>query len=247
VGEFKKILKKATVNFAFESVQINFKKNSVKSGMIAKANDVISIINIPSNDALIEMDTVQDISLNFNDPNTNVLPYLNVYDDGDVINVETSLEKMVLSMDAQKVNIHFCPSELVTIFTSDTIRSDVKCFHEMKLDDVFIRNFLKIKKIGATFGKVYFGVDNNILYMETTDQKNTYANSLRVNLVPLKMENLALFFQYKDLVNVFSVIGEEYADFVLSLSWTKSQDLGMISFIKTDSSEKYYLLSKLDQ
>jgi hypothetical protein len=68
IDEFKKVLKKATINFSLDSVQLNFTKDRVKSKMVTNANDAIVILDIP-NTVIPDVRQHDEHSFNFGDPN----------------------------------------------------------------------------------------------------------------------------------------------------------------------------------
>ena len=244
---FKEILKKATLNYSYETVQLNFKKNSVKSGMIASTQDSTVIINLPYNNILPEMKDNQDFSFNFNDPNSDLLPLLSLVEDDENAQIEVSGEKIVLISGNQRCNIHFCSPEIVRVFTREQPKDNIIYFYSEQLTDAFMVDYNKIKRIGAKFGKIYVGVRDKMMYMETTNKQNMYSNSLNFDIVRKDMSDFFMFFDYKNIVNAFSVLGdEEYSNFKLSFHYSKEQDLGLMFLGNNENSEKYYIVSKRD-
>jgi len=246
VGEFKSLLKKATLNFSFESVQLNFTKKSVKSGMISNTQTSVAIINQNVNNVLPEMKDGQDFSFNFQDPNTKLLPFLALVDDDQPAEIDVSSEKIVVVCGKMRMDMHFCGTEIVRVFNRESPRANIQYYYNRQLDDDFMMDFSKIKKIGPIFGKVYFSVKKNTIYMEASEKTNLYSNRLSFELDKVKVEDHSLYFEYKDIINAFSVIGDDYAQFKLNISYIKEQDMGLIYLEKSDSSEKYFVMSRLE-
>jgi hypothetical protein len=107
---------------------------------------------------------------------------------------------------------------------------------------VFLNNFNKIKKVGSVFGKIYFVVENNQLYIESTDRLNKFSNSVKFPICEVDHKDVSLCFIYKNMVNLMSLISE---GFTLNLYLDKEIELGCIGIFNED--EKYYLQSIMDQ
>lgn len=244
-SELKDFLKKATLNFSIESVQLNLKKDTVTSRMISSASDAMSILNLPNN-ILPQMKETDILVMNFSEPNTNLIPYLNLIDDDIDTEVKIFDEKITLVQGKQKSNIFFCAPQVVSVFASDNVRSDVEYFHSITLDDDFVESFAKIKKIGAKFSKVYFGVENNVLYIETSDKQNRFSNGLRLDLCDVDYDNMSMCFDFKNVSNLMSVLGDRYNEFTCNFAYVAEQELGMISVNNEDKSELFFIMSRRD-
>jgi hypothetical protein len=157
------------------------------------------------------------------------------------VDMVISEEKIQLTAGNQKSNIFFCAPQVVTVFGSSAPKKNTEYFIEFMLDDNFMKGFNKIRKIGMKFGKVYFNVANNMFNMEATDKLNPFSNGLRYDLC--KSE---LLFDYKRIMDVMAVIGDDFAQFKASFTFVPEQRLGMVYFEKQDLTEKYYLLSKIE-
>ena len=239
VDNLKELLKKATINFSINNVQIKFENNMAKSRMISSDDGSISIINIENN----IFDTDGEIELNFSDPSSNIVPFLNLFDSNEV-DTQIYENRIVLKDGKQKSTLNFCSPTIINKFGSESIRSDVEWFYEKELDEDFIEHFKKIKKIGTRFQKIYFEVKDNKLFIETSDKSNEFSNGLRFNIDEVNRENLVLSFDYKDVVNIMAVIENSFENFSIKFAYREEQDLG-IMFIKSfDDSEQYCLFSR---
>jgi len=238
IEKFKELLRKATVNYSIESVQLNFEKGLVESKMISSASDVIAILKT-ENDVLPELKT--DMSFSFADPAQNLLPYLNLIDEAETV-IKVSEEKITLLTGHQSSHVFFCSPQIVSVFGHTEPKASFPVFHQVKVDKSFNDTFEKIKKIGSKFGKVYFGVDKGSFYIETSDKTNKFSNSFRVDLSQVKYSDVSICLDYKNIVNLMSII--ESDDFTMEFYYVKERGLGMVRTSNKSGSENYYLMSK---
>ena len=241
-SEFKNVLKKSTLDYCINSVQLNFTKEKLTSSMISSSSDAIAILNLP-NLVLPEMKKTDTLVMNFSEPNANILPYLNLIDDNEETKINIKDEKITLVQGKQKSNMFFCSELVVGVYEGEGPKSDIEYFNIMDIDDDFMNSFSKIKKIGAKFNKIYFGVSNNVLYIETSDKQNRFSNGLRIDLCDVEYDDMSMCFNFKNVVNVMSILENE---FKCHFTYVPSQELGMVYIGNEDESEKYYLMSKID-
>jgi hypothetical protein len=242
VDNFKTLLKKSTLNFLIESVNLKISSDNIKSKMISQSNDSISILNVP-NDVITGMKKTDSFEFNFLEPNTSLMPYLNLVDGEEQTSIKVQEEKIVLTTGRQKSNIYFCAQQVVSIFTMDSLRDDISYFKELNVDDDFISSFTKIKKIAPKFGKIYFTVDDNVIFIETTDKTNNFSNGVKLELDEVSFDNLSMCFDYKSVAAVMSIIGD---DFVAKVAYAPEQEMGMLFFVNGGNTEMYYLMSRRD-
>jgi hypothetical protein len=240
VQEFKTVLSKATVNYSIESVQLNVDKDKIESKMIAATSDIIAILNI-KNDVFPEIRGPQD--LNFNDPAQELLPYLNLIDDSnEKTSTKITEEKMAIHTGRQTSSIFFCAPQIVSTFGHAAPKTAFPVFHSLTLNGEFFAIFNKIKKIGSRFGKIYFGVDKGNFYIETADKTNKFSNGFRVDLDDIKYQDMSMCFDYRNMVNLMSVVEGE--DFTIEYFYVADKNLGMLRVFNKDNSENYYAMSK---
>lgn len=238
VDNFKELIKKATVNFSIETVQLRFGGGKIQTNMLSSDGNTISLLDVP-NDVL---DVIDEVDFNFSDPSQGVIPYLNLFDNENVT-VRLYENRLTLVDGQQRSNIGFCSPLVVNLLGVDAIKEDVDWFFTMDVDDEFGDIFKKIRKIGARFGKVYFEVKDKVMSIETSDKTNQYSNGLRFKLNECEKRDLILSFDYKSMVNLMNVIGER-ENFKFKLTYKEDQELGMLYAQLADGSEKYCLLSK---
>jgi hypothetical protein len=237
IENFKSVLKKATLNNSIDSVQLNFKDGKIESKMINESNDAIVFLNV-TNDVL---STNDETTFNFREPNANLIPFLNIIDE-ESANIEIERAKLVIKSGSQKSNIHFAAPTAVRVFGSEPREMDF--FLTLPLDENFLNAYKKIKKIGNKFGKIYFSVLDNMFYMETTDKTNQFSNGLRFKLVDHEKEDISMFFDFKNFVNMMEVINGSAENFSMNFTWIPEQEKGAIKASKNDNSEIYFLMSR---
>ena len=238
IKNFKDVITKATMNFSIETLQLRLGRR-IESDMINGNGTSISILNVENN----VLDTDEELVFNFGDPSNNVIPFIALFDNDEV---ELSLTDLFMKMidNEQITKVGFCSDAAVKRLGTDDVK-DVEWFYEMAITQDLIDQFDKIKKIGSRFGKVYFAVDGNRLFLETADKTNRYSNGVKFKLADIEMEDLSLAYVYNDVVNFFHVI-EMNLDkgFTLKISYDDEQGLGCVYAFSEESQEKYALISR---
>jgi len=243
VGGFKTIIRKATLNMSLDSVQINYDPDHIRSKMISRDSSAILLLDLP-NDVFIGV--TGEHTLNFVEPNQNLMPFLNLFEDGAEIDFVKTDNAVTLKLGKQKSTVRMAMEQAVSVFTRPGVNPNIRSFVDFMMDDDFIEAYTKIKKVGTRFGKVYFNVENNFLYMETTDREEGFSNSLKMEITDVERDNINLCFNYKNFINLMSCVNSEYADFKLAISSAPVGDImmGMVSAEKTDGTSKYYIMSQ---
>ena len=238
VVNFKDVLKKATLNFSIPSVQLKFDGGKISSNMISENRNAIISIEV-ENDVM----GGDGVEFNFASPSQNLIPFLNLIDEEDA-DITIRDEKIVLKHGSQKANIHFCSPTVVGVFGGRTAREDTEYFVTMAINEAFIENFNKIKKIGSRFGKVYITFESGQLFIETTDKTNRFSNSLRFKLMDIATpyDDFTICFDYGNFSNLMSIVGNREV-FKLSVAYVEEQEAGMLYISTEDNSENYYLMS----
>ena len=245
VDKFEDVIKKATLNFTLETVQLNFDKDKVTTKIFNSSEDAIVFLNI-DNDIVPITSEHDELQFNFIEPNNTVIPYLSLID-GEQADIEIKKEKVILKSDNQRSNIFFCSPIIVKVFNRDDVKPGIEYFTKLAIDDNFVNGFNKIKKIGSRFGKIYITVKDNTLYMETMDKTNRSSNGFSFNMGNIEMSDLSMCFNYKNIINLMNVLAISGTDnFHINLAYIEAQGLGMMYVTNNDGSEKYYLMSKSD-
>jgi len=243
INEFKNVLKKSTLNFIINNIQLKISADKISSKMISDDSLVIVMLDV---DNQVIPDLKKDLEFNFMEPNQSVMPFLNLIEDETVDSI-IKRDHILLKSSNQKSKLYFCSPRVIKIFQKDDIRDGIKFFTSFTITEEFVNIFNKIKKIGSRFGKIYLNVENGKLTMETTDKLNTFSNSLKFDIYDnIEYDDISLCFDYKNFVNTMSLINDNCGDFNINISYLKDQKLGLILINNQDNSEKYYQISKID-
>lgn len=238
VNNLKDVLKKTTLNFSIETIQLKFGAGRIKSSVSSSDNNAIAILDLENR----VIDTIDEVDFNFSEPAQSVIPFLNIFDE-QLVDLKIYENRMTLKSGRQRTNIGFCSEIIINTFGADTMKTDLDWFFEFDVDEAFKENFKKIKKIGARFGNVYFEVKEGKVIIETSDKTNQYSNGLRFTMGNAESQDLVLCFDYKNMVNLMTVL-EEREDFSISLVYKEEQELGMLYAKSENELEKYFLLSR---
>jgi len=240
VNNLQYLIKKATLNYVIPSVHLNITNESVVSKMRSQENSVVVCLDLPNDIITVLPDSVD---LNFDEPNLNVKPYLNLIDN-DIAQISVNDAGLQLKDGRQKTNLFFCMPSTVTTFSGDAPSSTP--FHEINLTEEVEGYFDKIRKIAGKFEVVYFTVRDKKFYVEATDRSNRFVNGISFELANVDVPNNDICIEYKNFNALLQVIDENFTDFKVSFSWIDTQEAGMLAFERNDGKEKYYLLQKMD-
>ena len=235
--KFETILKKGTINFSIETLQLRFNDGRIKSSMISGDGNCISILNV-DNDVI---ETQEELVLNFADVSQNTIPYIQNFDNEEIeLQIRDAFMRLI---DGSQINkIVFVNDTIVKRFGSDDVQDNVEWFLGLSIDQDFMDKFDKIKRIGARFGKIYITIKDHKVFLETTDKRNMYSNGIKFELDESDKNDLTLCFSYKDMVNLMGIIDIQ-KNFKAKFTYNDEQDLGMMYMLSEDGSEKYCLLS----
>lgn len=237
VERLKDVLKKGTMNYIIDSIGLSINKERVRCNMISSDRGALVFLNLP-NDVIEGLK--DEVTLNFTEPNNKVKPYLEILDDEVVpITISDSMIKI-----NKQLKINFDDQSVISVYGRNDPKNDIDYFTTLAIDAEFMLNYKKIQKVGSRFGKVYFVIQDNKLYMESTDKTNSYSNSVKFYIADVKYQDLELCFKYKNFVNLMSLI--DVGEFELSLCYVKDKKMGLIGVFKKDLSERYLLMSTMD-
>lgn len=241
IKKFKNVVIKGTMNFGIETLQLRFENERIMSNMLSSTGTSISILNLPNN----IIDTNEDLVFNFSETSNELIPYLNLIDEE---SIDFTLSNLFMNLihGQNTTKICFCSENSVRRLGGYDVQ-DVGWFYEMPIDAPFLKEFDKIKKIGSKFGKVYFVVDKNELFIETSDRTNMYSNGHRMKLTDIDKPDIQLSYKYADVVNFFHCIEMDVdKHFNLKIAYNDEQELGCIYAHSLNNEEKYALISKAD-
>lgn len=241
VENLQTVTKKATLNYVIPSVHMSISRDRVVSKMRSQGNSVVVLLDL-ENDIITGLpDTVE---LNFDEPNMNVKPYLNLIDN-DVVQLGVNDAGLILKDGRQKTNLFFCMPSTVTVFSGNA--PDIEPFHSIVLNDEVSGYFDKIRKIAGKFEVVYFTVKDRKFYIEATDRSNRFVNGISFELADVNHPDVDICLEYKNFNALLQVIGDNFNQFTAKFTWMDSQEAGMVAFERLDGKEKYYLLQKQEE
>lgn len=241
VTDFQVFLKKATLNWHIQSVHVKIKDGKVFSNMMSSDQNGVTMLAVPNT---ILPDLKEETDLYFADPNVQVKTYLDLFDE-DEVHCEIHDNRMVLGSGKQESVIHFCSPDFVSTFGAS--EPDIEYFYQLPLDVTVFSMFKKAQKIAAKFGKMYFSVEKNKFYMEAVDKTNRFSNGVRFELDRVKHSDLESWYDFKYINAVLGIIGDNPGDFQANFAFLDEQNAGMIQFVNQAKSEKYFLMSRIEE
>ena len=242
VTKFQELLQKATCNFSIDNVGITFTKENYHTGM--KNNNSIVIID-NDNDIIKGIGKNDEWVLNFYDPIKNVKTYFSLIepDEEDEVDIQMKNDKIIIQSGKQKSQLFFCSEHLISSFNGTGPKTNGEEVCSFKIDDEFLYTFETVKKIASTFGKIYFTVENGILFMEGTDKTNSFSNGIKIEIGKSDYEDVTICYDFKTFNNIITIINGDYEDFTFRIGYVKKSGGGLISIINDSEKEKYYILS----
>lgn len=240
--EFQDVLRKGTLNFSIDNIGMNFGADTFSIGM--RSSNAIVVLN-GTNNVITNIKNTDTWELNFSDPSKNVKPFFDLIipDENDEAIIEMKNEKITLKSESQKSDLFFCSEHLVTKFDGDGPRTQGDDVFSIDINDRFVDTFNLIKKVAGGFGKIYFSVEDGVVYMESTDKTNSFSNGMKMDIGASEYEDVNVCFDFKTLNNVMMLINGDATDFSFRLGYIPRSSGGMASFVKNDGTEKYYILS----
>lgn len=183
-------------------------------------------------------DIEDDLSFNFLTPKSDLKPFLELIEN-DVVDFYVSKNKMVIN---NQLKVHFDDPSVITTLDGDLKMESLDYFAEFELNNDFFQKFNKIKKVANKFGHIYITVENEKLYIETTDKMNEYSSGLKFELCSVEYDDIFLSFPHNAFGDMIEVV---YEGFIANLAIVKEQG-GLIYLRNEDDSERYFLMSEID-
>jgi hypothetical protein len=236
IDEFENVLNKGTMNYMINSIGLTVYPDKIKCNMISNDRNALLFLNI---DNKMIKGLKNEVEFNFSEPNTKVKKYLNIIEDEEV---DFTISDEFIKID-NKIKINFDHEDCIEKYGHDNPTKELEFFKSYPIDENFLNSFNKIKKVGNIFGKIYFIVEDNQLYIESTDKLNKFSNSVKFPICEVEYKDISLCFIYKNMVNLMSLINE---DFSLNVCFVEDVGLGCIGMFNSDKSERYYLMSIME-
>jgi len=249
VEKFKTVLKKFTCNNLTEFASLNFTDGNIQTSIRNMNGDVI-IINKWPNDVILGINPNEELTMNFTGIPVRIIPTLNAIDE-DETPIEIFDDKIwILSGQGNKRKAYllFDDESVVENFIIRREPLDaIEYFHSMLITEEFLKgDFDKIKKIGARFNKVYLTVDNGILYIETTDKTNLFADGFIIPITEISdVQDMTICYDLSHITALMQIVEDDIDKrFTMNFAWLPEQDRGMIYTNSEDLSERYFLFSR---
>jgi hypothetical protein len=244
INNFSKLLRKSTLNYGIESLQLRFSEGRIKCDSINQSGTSISILNVP-NDVI---DVNDEIIFNFTDPSQQVIPYFKLYAADGIEDIDIQIEELFLlindSQHKEYSKITFAVPKSIKRLGTDDVKN-VDWFYEVPIDKEMIKKFEKIKAIGSRFGKVYIDLVDTNLYVNTCDKTNRYSAGQKFQIGTVDMHDLSLAYTYVDAVNFFHCIEMDIEkNFMMKIAYQEDQKLGCVYAYSENGEEKYSLISR---
>lgn len=244
IKEFKELITKATLNHEVDFIQLNITEDRIKSNLINGDKNAIITLDIEND---IFVDYVGEHEYNFNEPRINIIPFLDLFETEEALvktKVQNSKDSMIkLSANETKVNIFLSQENNERIFRKTLPKTALDFFISFNIDEEFQNKFNKVRKIASSFGKIYFTVDNNTLFLEASDKTNMYSNSIKTDICEVKKDNLYMMFNYQIFANLMKVLSPE-KNYKMNFTYYDDKGIGLIYIVSDTKDEQYYLFSK---
>jgi len=237
VEPFKDFMKKATLNYLLDDVQLVISPDRAKSKMTTETEDVVVFID-KENDVIEGLP--DELSLNFNEPK-NVTKQLNFIDGGQG-NFRPSADKVVVKAGKQKSTFYLCSPVVVHIFERTFREDEIDFFLEVSVDEEFIDMATKIKRFGSAFKEVYFSVENGKMYIESVDKTNDFCDSLKFQICDVDSDDCFLGFTMKNFDRLIDLIKADCEDYTIKFHKSDKNE-GILFTSRNDGSEIYVLMS----
>ena len=193
-----------------------------------------SILYLPNDILTGVVDSV--LQFNFIKPKENVKPYLTLFEQEEVP-LKISDRRIVLN---NQVKLHFSDPSTTSIIQKKNLENLDNFFITLTIDEDFLSIYQKLKKIGNKFEKIYLFVENNELFIESTDRNNPNSNGIKFKLCDVEVEDIVFAFNFKLFSQVMSVIWE---DFSFNLASLEDSEAGLIKI--NNENEQYFIISEM--
>ena len=240
---FLDLLRKSTCNYSIDNVKMVFGKDYYKVGM--RGNGCIILLN-GENDIISNIKNNDEWELMFSNVSKNVKTYFDLIipDENGEADIIPKEEKIILKSGNQRSNLFFCADVAVDTFDGNGPKQSGDEVYQTQLDQGFIDTYALIKKVSASFGKIYFSVKDGVFNIEATDKTNPYNNGMKIALGDVSdCDDIDICFEFKTFNNIMTLINGDFEDFTFRLGYVPKNNGGMISLVKSDNSERYYIIS----
>lgn len=249
VPRFRNLAKKATLNYTIEKLQLNIDPKEIKAAMISGPKDVLTNVCV-ENDCILNMGPEDRITLNFSDPAGKLNRYLDVIqgDETEILSIEegTSITLNAPGIQGEKnvSVINMVAESVIRPFVSQKSAKEMKYFISLDANETFHNLFETHKKIAPFHQKIYFGVKDKKFFIMSGDLTNPCDDKLHNGICDIDHEDLTMCFEFRNVLNMMSIISESRKPFSLNFTYSKNEDRGLVHAASNDGCEKYFLISR---
>ena len=244
---FLDLLKKGTFNYSIDTIKMIFDKEGYSIGM--RFNDGLVLLR-GQNDIISGINDTDEIEMCFSDVLRSVKTYFSLItpDDNGEVDIIVSDEKITLVSDKERADIYFCVPNIVDSYSKSDPGIKGTVVYESGVNDEFMDIYSSIKKVGASFGKIYLTIEDGMFYIECTDKMNPASNGIKALIGNSKYDsNISVCFSFKSFNNMIELIKQNYLDFVFSIDYIENNKACKISMIcDVDHIEKYFILNMIE-
>jgi len=235
---FKELIKKATFNYAIESLKIDVEDRLIHTSMTNHTKDFIAILTKPNN---LFMDIDEKFSMNFANPNTHLLKFINIFDD-ELVNYTHEKTYLKLYKDKIKTKVNFCSNLAVTSY--DNVLPETSYDFTITKDEKFNLMLKKILKLGPLFDKIYITVKDGTMYIESTDKKINTSHGIELDVMSVDFKDFNVCFSFQNFNNLMSITDD--GEYMIKMKYKNINNLDSLLIRVDNETETYYLRSIKD-
>lgn len=234
--ELKNIIKKSSMNYSIEDIQLIIDKENVVSRM--SSNDGTFHVFINKNNNIIS-EAKDTIKLNLQNPKGTLLRF-----------VETIKENEVdFSFNEQNIKIKSGPKQMKLLLCHDTKvntferkMKEVDFNGEIEIDEEMMNIFFDIKKIGYIFNKIFLIGKDGKLFIETSNRNYTdLTDNYKIEIGNTDKE-FVMMFETKTFSNMLTCLDND-KKYVFRYFFHEERNGGIMDIVDNDNSERYTIVS----
>lgn len=248
IDNFIELIKKATINYSIDYCQLTVSKEKINCSIKNNLSSIIVKLDVKNN---VFSDVTEDFILNIIDAGQTIVPYLQLFDKKKEVEVkytfirDNHIKNFDLKQDKLKSRLNFAEPIITRLFSGTLNIGDAKEIFSITIDEDFIDNYEKLKKIAVRTGKIYFSVKDKILSFIAGDTSLSHLNSFSVEIEEKNFEDIEICFDFKYYMNVISILNldENLFDIVLLVKTKNNSPFGILDIVSKDKSEEYFIAS----
>lgn len=237
---FVKILTKVSCGNVFDYVQLNVTKDKVVSNMTLPSMAMVSMIEL-DNDFLIDMKD-ESYEMNFSNFKQDVFPHLELLEDEEIdakiqVGPHGNVSNITLESNKNSVKLNLAMAIPSLILKNVSIAKGIEYFAVVDLSS--LPNFRSIKKTAFLTNKIYFEVDNGLLYLVLGDKKQKHVNCFKTELQEVESKNLSICLDARLFLACVDEVWDCDKKFI-KLAYRFDKRLGMVN-VTSGPNESYVI------